>query len=153
MLWVNGTNDSHFPLTIFGKSYETAKRNQPLTTLSVIQGMRHGHIAGWEREEIYAFAASIVKSAPALARFESQARVGRSASAELMDAEHGDQVRLMYAEEAKNWPSVMWAEAPAIYDAASGRVTAELPESAQAYFFQAEQRNGMIVCTAIQILG
>jgi dienelactone hydrolase len=152
MLWVNGTNDAHFPLTIFGKSYEMAKRNQPLTALSVIQGMKHGHEAGWGRNEIYVFADSIVKGGPAFARFEGQAREGRIASAELVNAVDGDQFRLMYAEEAHNWPHVTWQAAPAIYEATSGRVKAEVPEHAQAYFFQSETQLGLIASTAIQII-
>ena len=64
-LWVNGTNDRHFPLP---SSQHSAQSTNGPATLRFELEMRHGHYVGWEREEIYAFADNIVKGGNAFLR-------------------------------------------------------------------------------------
>lgn len=51
MLFVNGTNDSHFYLDSYAKTYTAVKDRK----LSVKIGLKHNHSYGWGNKEIFAF--------------------------------------------------------------------------------------------------
>lgn len=56
-LWVNGTNDIHYVLDSYAKSYGLVKGPK---TLRIEPRMRHGHQPGWAPEEIGIFVDSIL---------------------------------------------------------------------------------------------
>lgn len=64
-LWVNGTHDKHYVLDSYAKSY--AKVRGP-RTIRIQPRMRHGHIPGWEPDEIQIFVDSILKKGTPLAK-------------------------------------------------------------------------------------
>jgi dienelactone hydrolase len=51
ILFINGTNDSHFFLDSYAKTYSLVKDRN----LSIKIGLRHNHSYGWGNEEIYHF--------------------------------------------------------------------------------------------------
>lgn len=59
VLFVNGTNDSAYPLDSYQKSYRLVP--EPLRTLRVIVAMPHSHQQGWAPIEIGLFADSVLK--------------------------------------------------------------------------------------------
>lgn len=56
-LFVNGTNDGHFSMNSFTKTYEASGAEK---YLHIEHEMKHGHSPGWNPEEIYRFADYIV---------------------------------------------------------------------------------------------
>ncbi|MBI1313942.1 prolyl oligopeptidase family serine peptidase [bacterium] len=52
ILFVNGTNDKHYPLTSYARSYSLVEGPR---TLRIEVNMRHGHPAGWAPQEIGLF--------------------------------------------------------------------------------------------------
>lgn len=65
MLFVNGTNDSHFFLDSYAKTYTQVKNK----SLSVKIGLKHNHSYGWGNEEIYYFINSHLNDATPLPSF------------------------------------------------------------------------------------
>jgi cephalosporin-C deacetylase-like acetyl esterase len=153
MLWMNGLNDTHFPLTIFGGSYEVSKGHQPSTTLSVIPGLKHGHQPGWMPEEIYAFADSMVKGGPKLPRFDGQTRDGRNVSAKVHHAGEGSNAELYYLTETCDWPTASWKNQKAIFETSSGQVRALIPNETKYYFLRLTDDRGLCACTALKQVG
>ena len=64
-LWVNGTNDKHFPMDIFQKSYNLVRKHR---TLCVKVGMKHSHQDGWNPIEIGIFSDQVLRGGGALPR-------------------------------------------------------------------------------------
>ncbi len=63
IFWVNGTNDRHYPLDSFMKSYHLV--NSP-KKLRIEPGMKHSHEAGWKPDEIMIHLKSLFFNEPAL---------------------------------------------------------------------------------------
>lgn len=62
MLFVNGTNDSHFFLDSYAKTYNKVHDKK----LVIKIGLKHNHRYGWENEEIYYFINSYLNGAEPL---------------------------------------------------------------------------------------
>ena len=58
-LFVNGTNDFHFTMNSFTKTFEVSKSEK---YNFVKHNMKHGHYPGWNEEAIYAFANYVTKN-------------------------------------------------------------------------------------------
>ena len=58
VLWFSWPEDQHFPLDCQAACYRTAPGPH---MVSLIPGMNHGHGAGWNPPDSYAFAESIVR--------------------------------------------------------------------------------------------
>jgi len=143
-LWVNGSNDRHFPLSIHGKSYERCGGQR---TLCVQVGMLHSHVHGWAPEEIYAFADGLAKAGPGLVRITGQGRAGREPWVTYAGSPALDSAELVYASDASDWVECEWHTLPAQVDVANKRVRAALPGDAQVYFFNLVDDRGLIVST------
>ncbi|MGO4292013.1 alpha/beta hydrolase family protein [Chitinophaga sp. RAB17] len=77
VLFVNGTNDGHFYLDSYKKTYEQVKNRH----LCVKVGLKHSHHAGWDNEEIFCFINSYLNHTPPLALIKKSvvAKTGISA--------------------------------------------------------------------------
>ena len=64
-LFVNGDSDPWFSLNLQASSYTAADSSK----LCIVNGLLHGHATAFAVDTVYDFADSIVKSAPALAKF------------------------------------------------------------------------------------
>ena len=58
-LFINGTNDRFFPMNSFTKTYKSSGAEK---YLHIEHEMHHGHMPGWDAEEIYQFADFVVKN-------------------------------------------------------------------------------------------
>ncbi len=66
VLFVNGTNDGHFYLDSYAKTYGLVKDHY----LSIKPGLKHSHHAGWANDEIFAFINSYLAHTPSLPRVQ-----------------------------------------------------------------------------------
>ncbi len=57
-LWLSWTGDQHFPLDALSNCYRAV---QGPRMVALVPNMRHGHAAGWNPPDSYAFAASVVQ--------------------------------------------------------------------------------------------
>ncbi|MCC3375280.1 S9 family peptidase [Cohnella sp. REN36] len=153
MLWVNGDNDGHFPLTVFTKSYEVAK---PDSVLSIHPGMPHNQEEAVRPPEIYAFADSIVSGSAPLARIvrhERDADVRRvTVAMELDSPEPIVRAEFYYTLNVSDRLSPVWNKIVVDLPAYAGlrpRIEAELPAQAKAYYGNAIDARGYIVSTGL----
>lgn len=133
-LWINGTNDPHYHLPFFQKTYRLphGPRN-----LSIRVRMDHGHGSGWSPPEIYAFAKAAVGTGDPLVEIaergldESLAWVRyRSAGDDRVAS-----AELNYSTDAGGWTERNWNTIPARLDRESFRAEIELPLGTTVYYF------------------
>jgi dienelactone hydrolase len=144
MLWINGTNDRHYFLPMFQKSYRLP---QGPHTLAVRIEMAHGHQSGWSPSEIYAFAKSAVGLGTPLIQitgFRTNRHVAEvtyklASGVKLKSAE------LVYTTDRGNWYSRKWNSAVGRIDANGILVSADVPTDAAAYFFQLVDSRGLLI--------
>ena len=67
IFFVNGTNDKHYPLRSYSKSYDLVRGEK---LLRIEPQMRHGHVAGWAPMEIGEFVDSRLLGESPLARIK-----------------------------------------------------------------------------------
>jgi dienelactone hydrolase len=132
MLWVNGTNDFAYPPDSWQKSYRLP--TGPRTLCFRIR-MPHGHgPAGENPEEIHRMANHILRGEPALATITDQGVDGEIAWAEFKAATPLTKAELCYTRDRGKWQDRLWETAPASIDSATGKIEAEIPEDATAYY-------------------
>ena len=140
-LWINGTNDKHFPLPSTQHSSQSV--NGPATLRYELE-MPHGHRPGWAPEEIYAFADSVVIGGPSLLRV-GRPRVTEDGSVRVsIDLpEAVEKVELLVTRDLGAWPKRVWEVVAASIEGAGA--TAEIPGGATAVFFNITDSRGWMV--------
>ncbi len=131
-LYVNGTNDCHFTMNCFTRSFHALNVEK---YLRVERNMKHGHLPGWEPESIYDFADYICRngSQPVRFNFESlrnNGKVNFSYEGDLQSAS------LLYTTDTADWDcdNYQWMAVPAELDTTEQNVTVKIPIDAQYYF-------------------
>ena len=149
-LFVNGTNDFHFTMNSFTKSYQASKNEK---YLYVEHNMKHGHSPGWEPEEIYAFADYVVKKGkrPLMPKFRKLRRKN-----ELVYGYDGKATKafLYYTENTADWgrDNYTWQQTTTRFTHSKKRVSAILPENAQAYFLNIIDQEGYIYSSPMRMV-
>jgi dienelactone hydrolase len=96
VFFINGTNDNHFFLRPYAKSYALVGNK----LLSIKPGMKHNHSAGWDNVEIELFIRNKLLNGAALPRFHTAERAGRLASARMDIAEKVSEGYLLYTVDS-----------------------------------------------------
>jgi hypothetical protein len=130
MLWVNGTNDFAYPLSVWQRSYRLP---QGPRALRVTVRMPHGHRAGWEPVEIGIFADQHLLEATPLPQIGAMQVRGKSVSAPFESQTAILRGALLYTTDTGPWQKRRWQSRPAAID--SGRITAALPDARPIVFF------------------
>ncbi|RED65287.1 alpha/beta hydrolase family protein [Cohnella phaseoli] len=153
MLWVNGDNDAHFPLTVFTKSYEVVKDN---AVLSIHPGMPHNQEEAVRPPEIYAFADSVVSGSAPLARtvrHEWRDGIdGVDVSIELDSPEPIVRAEFYYTLNVSDRLSPVWSKRVVNVPTDEGlkpRIEAALPAKTKAYYANAIDARGYIVSVGL----
>ncbi|MFT7629058.1 MAG: dienelactone hydrolase [Mariniblastus sp.] len=139
-LWVNGTNDTHFPMP------STQKSSQAVAGLAILRfelRMSHGHGAGWRPAEIYAFADSIVKDGLPLPKLTPPKIEGDQVTSSFVSTAKITKSQLLYTRDSGLWPQRKWETAPAKTSAAE--INAIVPEGATVLFFNLTDERGLLV--------
>lgn len=139
-LFVNGTNDFHFTMNSFTKTFEASPNEK---YLYVEHRMKHGHKAGWTPKTMYAFADYMTKKdeAPRMPVFQSLNKKN-----ELLYSYQGkvEKAFLYYTTNPADWgrESCEWEQATTqLYDS-SKTISASLPQQAVAYFINTIDSGG-----------
>jgi Acetyl esterase (deacetylase) len=82
VFWFNWNKDVHFSKETTTRSYHDTVKNNPLTIISLKDGMNHSHHYGWIWKENFLYADSIVKGTVGFPRFLNQP-CGRNINCEL----------------------------------------------------------------------
>ncbi|GIP31470.1 hypothetical protein J2TS4_06800 [Paenibacillus sp. J2TS4] len=147
MLWVNGSDDPHFPLHLTGRSYRTAHNGIDESALSIHFGLSHSHRAGWEPEEIYSFADQMTRGGKPLVQIVRQEMEGNQVKVQFRSDIAVSQAELRVSRNVSDWFKAEWEAIEARIEQDSCEISAELPERAAAYFFQIKDGWGRLVST------
>lgn len=147
MLWVNGSNDPHFPLSIHSRSYRLAPGPK---TLCIHVGMFHAHPPAWEPEEIYAFADSILEQGQPLAKVEAHGTQSETCFVTFEAKVPVQRAELVYTESIENWVECEWRSRKATINAAGTRAEASLPDRCAAWFFNLIDERGLQVSSVVE---
>ena len=146
-LWVNGTNDMHFPMP---STQASAQAVAGAATLRFALEMPHGHGPGWKPEEIYAFADSVVKGSDPLVAFGQLRRQGSMAAVGVTTARSLSGANLLYTTETGPWPKRKWESKPA--EIFGDQLRTEIPVGAVAFFFSATDDRGLMTSSAFMMI-
>lgn len=143
-LWVNGTNDPHYSMPLFQKTYRLPSGPRHL---AIRVRMDHGHGSGWAPPEIYAFAKAAVGAGDPLVQIADQGSDGPHAWVRYQTA--GDRniasAELNYTTDAGGWTERKWSIIPARLDRQRSRAEIELPSGTTVYYFNLLDDRDLIV--------
>ena len=139
-LWVNGTNDKHFPMPSTQASSRAV--NGPATLRFQLR-MKHGHYPGWAPEEIYSFANSIVKKGNQLIQFDRPVVKETLASVSFTYPGKVKEAELLFTRDAGVWNTRLWEVRPA--DISDSSISASIPKDATAIFFTAKDESDLML--------
>jgi hypothetical protein len=142
-LWINGTNDQHYHLGPFQRTYRLMKGPR---YLGIRLRMSHGHGPGWDPPEIYAFAAAAVGRGAPLLTLKDEGEDGHRTWA-TVEAPANVQVKsaeLLYTKDHGDWVKREWNSTPATTEP-NGRVTADLPDGTSVCYFNVHDDRGLLV--------
>jgi dienelactone hydrolase len=147
-LFVNGTNDFHFTMNSFTKTFEASNSEK---YSYVKYNMKHGHWPGWESETIYDFADYVIKNDKKpqtvnLKNLDSNNKLTYSFSGDVKSA------NLYYSTDVDDWgsKSYTWIETDA--NVTKNEITATLPKKAVAYFLNTTNNKGIVYSTAMTLI-
>jgi dienelactone hydrolase len=140
VLWFTWLHDVHFPLTSLRASYRAASGPR---LVAVLPDMKHGHPAGWNPPDSYAFAESVVRGGRPWLRQESLRIENGRAVVEFSAARTLDSAVLISTADSGFTGSRKWIETAAALEqhGAHARVTAALPEGTHAWLINVRAGN------------
>ena len=142
-MWVTGTNDFHFPLTISQKSSQSV--NGPATLLWALR-FGHGNTTSQSLDQMYLFANQVVNGDPALIKFGKPTQYGNKVSARYTTDLSVSSAQLLYTYDKDSiWPNKFWYGTPATIT--SDSIFANIPVGACAVFLNASDSRGATVNT------
>jgi dienelactone hydrolase len=149
MLWVDGSNDFAYPMDSLQRSYRLPKGPR---TLCLRLRMPHGHEPGVKPKEIQVFADRLFRKGAPLARITGYGREGSNAWATFKSKVPITKAELNYTTDTGEWQKRKWETLPAVLNAKSRKVSAELPKDATVYFFNLVDDRDLVVSSDHEVL-
>jgi dienelactone hydrolase len=144
MLFCDGTNDKHFRLDSWQKTYRETKGPY---TLSLKIRMKHGHPPAGDPPEITVFADALVRGGVPLPQFVQSGRNGQRAWAHYAAAGPIKEAKLRYTTDHTAWVDRNWETTSAELRAEDKLVAAILPPGTTAYYLDLIDARGCVVST------
>ena len=151
-LWLDGTNDAAFPLSMLRPSIDAHTAGVNALVLKPELPHLHGAISE-EAPELLEFCEEIFHSRPAGARFSAMACRDDQLSARLEDGiplPDLKETKLYFPRATGFWSDRRWNAAPARFEPESRQISAKRPEGATAYFFSVTTSGGTIRTSPVQ---
>jgi len=152
LLWVVGTNDTHFSPPSVKNSMALVKSPRGI---AMRVRMRHAHgPAGENPGEILAFADHWTKNAPSMPNPVKTARNGRrvtvtcSTDARRLPAH----AFLNYTLDGGIWMKREWKTSPAELDSTGSSASADLPEGTVAWYMNFETKDGLVASSEVELV-
>ena len=143
-LWVDGTNDSNYPLESLQKSYRLVPGPR---TLCIRVLMPHNHSAGQTAPEIFAFADGILRGGKPLAQVTEIGREGENVWTSYNPSTKIAKAEFNFTRDDGPWPKRKWWTRAATVHPDEARVDVELPPGARVCYFNLIDDKGLIVST------
>ena len=148
-LFVNGTNDKHFTMNSFTKTYEASKNEK---YLYVEHEMKHGHGPGWTPKEIYHFADYIIKDASSPIKISLENKTDDRNNLTYSYNGNVKEAELYYTTDAKDWDheSYKWLKIPAVVIQSDNIIKIELPKKADYFFINVTTPDGLVYSSSME---
>ena len=144
ILFVNGTNDIHYPLVSYSRSYGLVK-SQKQVRIKV--KMRHSHQAGWEPNEIGRFIDHYLLGEKSLPQLGNPASNDGMASVEVMTEVGLESAQFHYTTGTNRLAERNWSSIPATIKGVV--LSAKVPKEATIWMFSATDSQGGMVSTDV----
>lgn len=146
-LFVNGTNDCHFPMNSFTKTWKASSAEKHLL---VLYKMAHGHSPGWNPEEIYAFADYVTGRNDHYPRI----KITVSKNNEVQGLLSGslNEAFLYYTCDTTDWQcdNYQWLMKEVEVNRETGLLKITVPDSALYFFVNAVSAEGLTISSPMQ---
>ncbi|MCA9138432.1 MAG: alpha/beta fold hydrolase [Planctomycetales bacterium] len=140
ILFVNGTNDKHYPLPSYMRSYRLVQGEK---MLRIEPHMRHGHPPGWAPKEIGLFIDHYLRGGDPLAKIGSVQQTENIASATYESNLPIKQAQIHFTSDRGPLVDRTWQNKPAT--AKDGKITAEIPADATIWMLTVtDSRDAMV---------
>lgn len=139
VLWVNGSNDQHFPMEVSQKSADLIPGS---VHYRYEIEMKHSHPAGWDPPEIYKFADSILQGGAVFPTIGKPVQNEATLQALLSSVGDLNGAVLCYTLDSGEWLLRSWQTAPAALG--STDLSATVPFGATAAFFSCTDTAGIL---------
>ena len=146
ILFVNGTNDVHYPLDSYMKSYRCVPGEKQLR---IEVNMRHGHPPGWAPQEIGLFIDAHCRAGRPLPQAGKPVVEGDKVSVSFTSAAPLKEATLHFTTDAGPRSKRLWKSTPATI--ADGVITAARPPAdANTWFLTLTDERGAMVSTVVE---
>jgi len=151
ILFVNGTNDVHYVLDSYAKSYDAVPEDTE-KNLRIEVKMRHGHQPGWEPEEIGLFIDAHCRDGKALPVVTSQSNdLKRGLRASYLSETAIKKAQLHYTTDTGLRSKREWQSAPLSIDESNHTVAGKaVPADANTWFISLTDDRGAMITSPIQ---
>ena len=144
ILFVNGTNDKHYPLRSYSRSYALVKSEK---AIRIQAGMSHNHKAGWAPGEIQRFIDHRLLGKPGLCRVVNTGMNGGVFSAEVGQGTKPVSAQLQYTKGEGPLVSRKWLVVNA--QVKGDTVSAAVPGGATIWCLAIKDKYGAMVSTDV----
>jgi dienelactone hydrolase len=127
IMFVNGTNDKHYPLKSYIRSYNLVPGKKQIR---IQVNMRHSHGHGWAPQEIGLFVDQHIKQGVPLPEIGSLKVAGREMSAAVKSKLSVKKAELHFTIDKGPLVNRKWQSQPASFSAKTKVLTAEIPKNA-----------------------
>ncbi|WP_166825597.1 alpha/beta fold hydrolase [Thalassoroseus pseudoceratinae] len=145
ILFVNGTNDIHYPLNSYQRSYDVVPGPKQIR---IEAGMRHSHIHGWTPAEIGLFIDQHLRNAQPLPQLTDLQTDGQKVSAKIKSETEIRKVELVFTSDSGLLKSRKWQHRPATVD--GDRVEASIPADATVWILTVTDVRDAMTSSSIQ---
>ncbi|NND98025.1 MAG: prolyl oligopeptidase family serine peptidase, partial [Pirellulaceae bacterium] len=143
IFFVNGTNDKHYPLKSYSRSYAAVAGEK---WIRIEPNMRHSHQAGWEPKEIGMFIDSKLRDAQPIPRLDAIARIDGGLQVSYRSEQPLESSTLHYTTDTGPLVTRKWQSTPAVVGKQQIRVQT-IPSDAKIAFFTVTDPRGAMVST------
>ncbi|WP_161604563.1 alpha/beta hydrolase family protein [Roseiconus nitratireducens] len=144
IFFVNGTNDKHYPLRSYQRTYSLVPGPRQLR---IEVGMKHGHPPGWAPKEIGLFVNHYLRGTPSLPKFGPLVTRDRIATASIQSPVPIRRAQLHFTIDGGTLVDRTWTSVPAACD--GSEVSAAVPEAAQIWMLSVTDSRDAMVSTGV----
>jgi dienelactone hydrolase len=146
MLFVNGTNDKHYRMGSWQKTYREVPGD---VALACRLRMPHSDFAG-RAPEVYAYADARFKNGNPLSEITEQGTDGRKAWVEYTCPDSLQKAELNFTTDCGEWPQRHWKSID--LPSTSKRIEGEIPDGATAWFINLFDSRGLVASSQMEEL-
>ena len=147
ILFVNGTNDKHYPLNSYMRSYKLVPGQKQLR---IEPAMRHSHIHGWAPEEIGVFIDQHINKGTPLPTITDVQIDGNTISAKVTSTTDINDAVLSYTTDSGQLVNRKWVSTPA--ELQQHQVRATLPSDVTIWMLNVTDSTGAMVSTEVHFM-